>query len=102
MSKIQIEITSTAVDTDRIPYIDKKTGAAKTFDKHVQVAYLHTGAQYPQPFELQIPEADKPYPVGFYSIDANSLIIGRYKNLVLPSDFTLVPDAPAKTKISAA
>lgn len=74
----------------------KETG--EYWEKHFQVAALHTGDSFPVPFELRLDsKMPKPYPAGFYTFAPESFRINRYGSPELSAfDMALIPYPEAK------
>lgn len=65
-----------------IGFTDKDTGEQRTFQ--VQEAALHTpGQKYPKTFEIAVPRNQKPWPLGMYELQADSVYVNRMGKLSL-------------------
>jgi len=75
---ILVEITDEPIISGR-PFTDKSTGMTRPpFAK--QAAYLHSGARYPIPFKIMVPEAG-PYRPGMYLLGGETFKPGEWDGL---------------------
>ena len=83
---IQIEITGTLQQTDRV-YDGREV------TRYHQEAYLHRPSEkYPEKVSFQVEDANKALPLGFYNIDFdNSLQVGQWNSLGFSRFLQLVP-----------
>ncbi len=95
---IVVEITDEPVVAGR-PYADKTTGQLKPAISK-QNAYLHSGARYPVPFKIIVPEAG-PYRPGSYLLSGDVFKPGEYDGLkFFDRALQLVPVADAVRQLS--
>lgn len=82
-----IIVKSDAVNTRTIPA--KGDRAAIHFRE--QKAAIETGEDFPQPFNVQLEDDQRPYPPGKYQLCLSSVEVNQYGGLVMRRRVKLVP-----------
>lgn len=82
-----IIIKSDAVHTRTIP----ARGDRAQISFREQKAAIETGEDFPQPFNVQLADDQRPYPPGRYTLDLASLEVNEYGSLKLARRINLVP-----------
>jgi hypothetical protein len=75
---IMVEITDEPIIPGR-PFTDKSTGMTRP-PIAKQAAYLHSGARYPTPFKIIVPETG-PYRPGMYLLAGDAFKAGEWDGL---------------------
>lgn len=90
---LYVEISDEPIIAGR-PFTDKQTGMTRPAISK-QAAYLHTGARYPVPFKIIVPDAG-PYRPGAYLLAGEVFKPGEYDGLkFFDRALQLVPVAEA-------
>lgn len=82
-----IIVKSDAVHTRVIP----ARGDRASINFREQKAAIETGEDFPQPFNIQLDDDQRPYPPGTYQLCLSSLEVNQYQGLVMRRRVKLVP-----------
>lgn len=88
-----IIVKSDAVNTRTIP----ARGDRAAINFREQKAAIETGEDFPQPFNVQLDDDQRPYPPGSYQLCLTSVEVNQYGGLAMRRRVKLVPlDKPVK------
>lgn len=87
-----IIVKSDAVATRTIP----ARGDRKEINFREQKAAIESGEDFPQPFNVQLDDDQRPYPPGHYQIDLGSIEVNEYGGLKFGRRVRLIPVDLAK------
>lgn len=96
MSKI---IIRTAVSHPR-SIRGKNNGPSFNFNEQ-NAAIMKDGEDFPHPFRIRLDDGQPPYPVGEYTVDGSSFVVGQYGDLQIGRRVVLVPIMPPAAAMAA-